>query len=209
MRTHATALVRHAGAARRNCSQIRHPDGCDAVPAAYLGDDRRPRRRKCDFLFRGRPALAPAPVRQNDRRAGAPSYRPRRRGRFRSLRPLEPGSTSRASRRRGIPARNCARALPSSALRSAFQNTNGTTIPPIRPVQRRGGIRMCRMDQPDGAQQFHARGPPRAGSNQATRASSGSNARRSTSDLAARLISRSPFSSMSRRTPGSRVSRSR
>src|SRR6516225_2824999 len=63
--------------------------------------------------------------------------------------------------------------------------------------------------EPDGAKELHARGPPSAGSNHAGRASLGNNASRSTSAFAARRISKSPLSSISRRSPGSRASRSR
>src|SRR5262249_23491701 len=49
--------------------------------------------------------------------------------------------------------------------------------------------------EPDGAKEFHARGPPSAGSNHTTRASIGNNATRSTSAFAARRISKSPLSS--------------
>src|SRR5262245_3199178 len=73
-----------------------------------------------------------------------------------------------------------------------------------RPFARLGGARehegVGRVE-PNGAQKLHLRGPPAIGSNQATFASAGSKVCRSTLAFAARLISKSPFSSISRRTP--------
>ena len=79
-----------------------------------------------------------------------------------------------------------------------------------RPFARLGGAlehKCIRRIETDGAKKLHARGPFASGSYQDGSSSTGNSLRRSTSVLPIRRTSKSPFSSMSRRTPFSAGSR--
>ena len=108
------------------------------------------------------------------------------------------------------PARNAARALPSQRRRIVVPEHEGAGHRPFAGLRRMLEHEGVGRIEPDGAQQFHSRGPRVAGSSQ-----DGVGERRHAASAARprpcpmRRTSRSPLSSMSRRTPVSGASRAR
>ena len=147
-------------------------------------------------------------ARRNARRAAAPAVRPPRRDPPRSPRRSAPASTSRATRcremRRGTPSAPCLRASPRPRSRTRTRPT-----PPIRRARRRARTRTCRTDRAGWCAAVSRARPARVRIEPGRRAERGISFLRSTSTLPMRRTSRSPFSSMSRRTPLSRGRRCR
>ena len=131
----------------------------------------------------------------------------RRRDRLRSPRRSAPASTSRATATPRKPLRNAERALPCSARGSRFQNTNAPDT-----AHSPGSAAGSNTNVSDGSSRMVRSSFMRAALSSADRSQIGRGERRQQvaardSTLPTRRISRSPFSSMSRRSPVSRGSR--